>query len=287
MVELPVVLRSVVNALFEAPRAWRSLAQVAEALGIGVDEATDRLCDLNVGGWVEVWEGDGRGGETGPLVTLSPLGAERLGVRLVESSEGRCVRWARVGDPEPPAPRATNVCASARGASLEFVPDHSPPPDRRAADAERAGAYAATPADPSAAKPAPRGPAPDAPPPSYLVGLALTPWPGPAAAADAESVCPACGSRRLLPHMYCLYCDRWGLDELSPPAVDAPVVAPPRPPADPNPVRDRALSDTLRARRKSKRQERQKAQAEAERARGRTKPNDDGRKPGSGAGTHG
>ena len=52
----------------------------------------------------------------------------------------------------------------------------------------------------------------DLPLPTLLLGQNLTPWPGPEAFALAE-VCPACAGAPLRPHMYCLGCDRWGLDE--------------------------------------------------------------------------
>jgi hypothetical protein len=54
----------------------------------------------------------------------------------------------------------------------------------------------------------------DLPLPSLLLGQALVAWPGPDGIARIE-VCPACGSVPLRPHVYCLVCDRWGLDELA------------------------------------------------------------------------
>ena len=44
---------------------------------------------------------------------------------------------------------------------------------------------------------------------------------------DELGLCPICGDRTLGPQMYCLYCDRWGLDFLVP-MSQPPVAAPPR-----------------------------------------------------------
>jgi hypothetical protein len=53
----------------------------------------------------------------------------------------------------------------------------------------------------------------DLPRPGGFLGLGPKPWPGPVA-RDANAVCPVCGNQPLRPHLYCLYCDRWGMDEL-------------------------------------------------------------------------
>jgi hypothetical protein len=44
-----------------------------------------------------------------------------------------------------------------------------------------------------------------------LVGLSLTPWPGPSARSRGQP-CPACGGVALPRNAYCLWCDRSGSD---------------------------------------------------------------------------
>lgn len=255
MVEMPDAWLPVMNALLDAPVAWRTPAQLAAAIGRGVDETNDLLCDLELAGWLVVWDA-----EPGPLVTLSPLAAARWGVRLVETGPGETPRWARAFDPDPPLPRAKHVCAHERAASLAFVVDPAPAPDLAAERSERAEALARS---PDAADAAARSARPEfLPRPSILIGLGLSPWPGPFAAPFA--LCPVCGGRTLPPQMYCLYCDRWGLDGL--PAADSLAVCP-----NPQRVRsdrsepDRLEADRLRARRKAKRAKRHQARIESER----------------------
>lgn len=262
MAVLPDAWLLVMNALLEGPVAWRSPAEIAAALGRADGELTDLLCDLDVAGWLSVWETD-----SGPLVTLSALAALRLGVRLVEVGEAGTPRWARAGDPEPAPPRPKHVCLSERAASLEFVADPALPPDLAAERGERAEARARADHQAPARETRPE----EAPRPTVLVGLSLTPWPGPRSAP--ETVCPACGDRTLGPQMYCLYCDRWGLDRL-PPGESAPPVVP-VPPPPPRRARhagdpaadEKAQVERLRARRKSKRQARHLARLDAERPR--------------------
>ena len=203
MADLPDAWIAVLNALLNGSVAWCSPAEVAEALGWNAAETSDHLCDLDVAGWVSVWETD-----AGPVVTLSALAAARLGARLVEVGLDATPRWARVGDPDPIAPRSRNVCRSERAAALAFVVDHAPSPDANAELGERADAFSEAQRD----GPPCTEPPDDWPRPTVLIGVNLTPWPGPAAPVGAG--CPACGGRALGPRMYCLFCDRWGLDAL-------------------------------------------------------------------------
>jgi len=279
MVELSEAWRDVVNAVIAAPVAWLSPAELADALGRGVQETTDLLCDLDLAGWLEVWDG-----ESGPVVTLSPLGAERMGVRLVEEGFEATARWAHAGDPEPRAPRSTNLCASARAANLDFVPDPAPEPDEAAARGERAADVAAR-AVPKliGREPDPAGAHPlrtdDLPPPSVLLGVGLTPWPGPGQEIDHDATCPACGSRHLGPQMYCLYCDRWGLDRLASLREGNP--APVRPRVAPVASADveRLQAERLRERRRAKRQKNHQLRMEAQRRRRQGKVAPRGTKP--------
>ena len=271
MFEIPENWSAVLGALIEAPVAWQSPEAVATAIGLGVEETTDLLCALDVAGWVVVWDST-----EGPYITLSALGAERLAVRLVEVGPGGTLRWAPVGDPDPPAPRSKNVCAGERGARLEFVidPNESPedavsrfesPPARPGAGAARKGGAGASRPD-------------DLPRPIQLVGVGLTPWPGPVQNAEDLATCPVCGSKKFLPQMYCLYCDRWGLDRVLPHSQDDPSSARP---GSPKPARstnvESVLLEQARARRREKRRRRHHRLVEAARlkARGKGKGNPD------------
>jgi hypothetical protein len=264
MVELSESGRTFLEALIAGPAAWREVGTIADALGLGVDDTMDALCDLDVDGWLEV-----RDGEDGPLVSLSPLGASRLGVRLVESGVAETPRWARSGDPEPPPPRPRNVCAGERGATLEFVNDPMPRPDLAAELAERTAVAVAKAERPAAAESPAR---PDALPfPSVLLGVGLTPWPGPGQAPDMSGICPACGGRKLRPHVYCLCCDRWGLDRgslASDPGEPLAPTPPTRPRPAPDPLIERLQHERFRAHRKARRLKRRQAQTAAGRKNG-------------------
>lgn len=255
--ELSERSRALLDAIVKGPVAWVGPSALAGALGWDEGETMDRLSDLDVGGWVEVRD-EGPDGPTaadgGPSVALSALGAERLGLRLVEVGVNAALRWANPDEPEPPAPRARNVIQNGRSADLEYVPDRAPRPEADAVRSERAARVVKA----VAATPRPRPPARPEPltPPSLIIGVGLTPWPGPEQGPDPGEACPACGSRKLRPNDYCLCCDRWGLDHLAPvvplssPPVGAPAVLD---------ALDRAEADRLRSRRKARRRHRSQA----------------------------
>jgi hypothetical protein len=203
MIGPPEEWRPILDALIAAPIACQSPAQVAEALGSDVEETTELLSRMDLEGWIDVWDGD-----AGPIVTLTPLAAERLQVVLVEYGPDETPRWARAGEPVPPPPRAKHVCRSERHASLEGLIDPDPPPDVVAERAERSAVLVAS----LPGRRLPPAGAEGLPRPTLLLGQGLTPWPGPGQSTDVD--CPSCGNRPLLPHVYCICCDSWGLDPL-------------------------------------------------------------------------
>jgi hypothetical protein len=251
MGDLPDNWLLVIKVLLDSPVAWRKPAEIAAALGQGEEETTDLLCEIDLAGWLVIWDV----GE-GPVVTLSALAAARLGVRLVEVGSGQTPRWARAGDPDPPSLRSKNVCANERAASFEFVVDEAPPPDLTAELSERVEALQAV----SSAQRR----AGELPTPTLLLGLGLTPWPGPR--LPSVCVCPACGDRTLLSYMYCLYCDRWGLDRPAAGGAEVlpvnPRVRPPRPESERRAL-ERLQAEKLRARRKAQRQRHHQARVES------------------------
>jgi hypothetical protein len=211
MVELPETWKAIVDVLLRATVAWQTSARIAEALGRDVEETTDLLSQMDEAGWITVWDADPE-----PFLILSALAAERLHVHLVEVGPNETPRWARIGDPLPPSPKARNVPWMKQAAALDLVPASRPSPEVEAIRSEqverrailRAGAHV------------PRDPIASLPPPRLFRGEGLTPWPGPG--QKGPSPCPACGGQPLRRHEYCLYCDRWGLDAL------LPSVPPPR-----------------------------------------------------------
>ncbi|GAC1325461.1 MAG: hypothetical protein NVSMB14_17660 [Isosphaeraceae bacterium] len=188
------------GAILRGATVWSAPADLAIELGWDIDETTDRLAELDATGWIEVWE---RPREI--VVTLSSLGAERLGVRMVEHGRSLTPRWLAINEPEPPPPRASGVFLNARAMELEFVLDTAPSPDEQAEIAEETIRLAAR----SSRRPGKAEP----PKPSRFIGQGLSPWPGPE--AFTKPPCPACGGRLLTPVEYCLGCDRWGLDPAS------------------------------------------------------------------------
>jgi len=245
MADLPETGIAVLNALIGAPLAWQTPAQVAASLGCELEPTLDLLCDLDVAGWLDVWED-----QNGPSITLSPLAAERLSVRIVEVGPGETPRWAGSGDPDPPSLRSRSVLHTERGATLDYVVD-----PMSAAD------FLSLQDPPDAADAVPQEGSRGTsrylyePWPTVLIGLGLTPWPGPGEFSKAE--CPACSGRTFRHSMYCLYCDRWGRDRPN-------VATPPTTRSKPTPSREnrapecakedeQAQLERQRARRKSKR----------------------------------
>ena len=262
MVELSERWRPVLNALIDASIAWQAPSQIAAALGRSVEETTDLLCELDVAGWIVVWDDP-----EGPVITLSALAAERLELHIVEVGLREIPRWARAGVPDPTPPRPAHVSWSQLGAKLDYVLETSPAPETVAELSENTEAFARA-AGPDTYESTRSN---DLPRPTQLVGVGLSPWPGPEQVTAPSENCPACGSRKLRPQMYCLYCDRWGLDGLIPKVQALPAAAkPPRTQhaavvslADQKAL-EKTMKERERARRKSKRRRHHHHRIEAE-----------------------
>jgi hypothetical protein len=204
MAEIPENWKRILDFLVEAPVAWQSAAAIAEALAWGLDETTDLLADMDVAGWVSVWVV-----EPEPLITLSALAAYHYQVVLVELGPKELPRWSLPGEPAPIPPRAKNVASCEQNARQDKILDPGLSPDlameQAETEAQRAARYCRYLAATCQAE--------DLPPPCHLLGQSFTPWPGPPQSSGAHR-CPVCAGRPLLPHVYCLYCNRWGLDEV-------------------------------------------------------------------------
>ncbi len=265
---LDVVLRAVVSA----PLAWQTPAQLAGRLGVELESLNDALADLEADGWLDPWEM----GEA-LFVTLSPVAAEWLGVRLDPVGRSDAMRWASIDDPEPSGPLASRGVGG--GTLLDLIPDPAPGPEAMLEASERALRIAASRAaagDDSWFDSLPR--------PSTLLGSGLTPWPGPSRRAGRP--CPACLSGPISESAYCLVCDRWGLDHmLAALGRGRPAGSSPR--TTPNPARDPSAERAgAKLARKAKRRRRRSAQADRERAgsasAGKARPRSgEGSKPGA------
>jgi hypothetical protein len=202
MFNIPDVWKQILNALIAAPVAWQSPRQIALALGWDVDETTDLLSAMDLAGWIATWEV-----EPALVVTLSPLAAHRLSVELIEFGPEEIPRWSSIGEPSTDRPRVSDMPFGGHGPIQDNIDEAMLPPDllieRAETVARRAARYRQ-----KLVETADVG---DLPPPCHFLGQNLTPWPGPAVTGLAES-CPVCAGRPLSPHVYCLYCDRWGLD---------------------------------------------------------------------------
>lgn len=192
--------RRIIDAVIDAPVAWRSPGELADRLHWSLEQTLDEIADLDAGGWLEAWEL-----VDGPVVTLSVEATANYGVRLVEVGLDNTPKWARAGDPDPPGYRASGVFRSQKAASMGMVADGRPSAEHAAILAEDAENQKAASGDP-------RNHAflEKLPKPTLLIGGGLSPWPGPHQGNGLS--CPACRSTRLPPRAYCLWCDRWGLD---------------------------------------------------------------------------
>ena len=237
-----------VDALVEARVAWQSPSELSQATGLGIEEVNDQLAELDLSGWLDVWEYDDR-----LVVTFSVVAASMLRLRLVDGGFDQDPRWARLSDPEPPGVRASGVFRDARAASLERVTDPLGSAEEAALRAEETLARHVIPSDTRI-----RPLLETLPRPTLLLGQGLTPWPGPAIGPGEVGPCPGCGSGRLGPQMYCLRCDRWGLDHL----VEESRIRPYQPRSAE--VADARRRDVERQARKARRQGRLLAQIEAE-----------------------
>ncbi len=169
---------AVLHALTHGLSAWVTPGDLALQLGQDESALTDLLADLDVAGWVCVWER-----EDGLAVMLTTWAARRLGVRLEEFGGGLQYRWVDAGNPEPSVFRARNVTRSDALENLDLVLDPHPTPD----EALEALDFALWNLQDSAARrdlDAGRVPAP-----THLLGESTIPWPGP---SPLPVQCPIC-----------------------------------------------------------------------------------------------
>ena len=249
---------AVLSALIGAPVGWRTPEELASDSGLDLSTISEALVDLDIAGWIHPWELAGK-----TLATLSPAGAERLRVRLIQVGRSDSMRWASIDDPEPPPPRPSGRCSFIHPEALARLLDPTPGAEAVAIIAESLAKLARRkPAevDPAAAAAAREQRLAMVPRPTRLLGQGLTPWPGPAIAASG--LCPGCSAHSLAANEYCLVCDRWGLDGL----LATLLVRDPRSTqsARRNPStrsQDKALAQSAKAARRAKHRRRLKVEA--------------------------
>lgn len=202
---LPAASMAIVRAMALGDVAWQDSSELAEVLGWSRDAVEDELATLDAAGWLEVWN---RPDAPDPFVTFSPLGATRLGLRLIEVGPTELPRWAYPSEPDPPLLKARGVSSDPNGAALNSVIDEGPGPAELAerADMRFAKSDETTAVNINAL-----------PLPILLRGQSLT-WHGPHQVERDGGKCPGCRSNPMGPREYCLCCDRWGFDRLMPKA---------------------------------------------------------------------
>ena len=198
---LPASGLAIVRAMALGELAWQDASELAEVLGWSLDRVQDELAILEDAGWLEIWD---RPSAPAPFVTFSPLGATRLGLRLIEVGPTELPRWAYPDEPDPPLLKAKGVSVDPRGADLSSVVDDGPGPGELA---ERSDAFSFN-VPPGVGKVDINA----LPLPLFFRGLSLT-WHG-SHNVQGRAKCPACRCNPLGPREYCLLCDRWGLDHL-------------------------------------------------------------------------
>lgn len=218
-IDVAAVLSVVVRYTLATPE------DVVRELGCETDAASDCLDGLVDGGWLVFWVEESPGEL--PSVTLTPWGAEQLGLVLDDDS-----RWIPVSQAQP-APRAR----SKRRTILESTHDagHADASLPRCIDPRQAEPWVEVAAAEEVAIARARGlyrgdhGRERLPFPTVLLGLSV-PWDGPEITLARRS-CRSCGGRALEPHEYCLKCDNWGLQRLIRREPRVPVERPtPRPP---------------------------------------------------------
>jgi hypothetical protein len=204
---------AVLCAIGTGSAGWKRPAELAGALPGVTDQLFQVLRSLESRGLVELNDA-GRGG-----VSLSPLGAERLGVRIAEdgTAEDGGFTWEPVrqrdGVDEPERLSGTrHTCHPPR--PEDFV-DPSPGPAELVELIELAELRESRERATIARVYGPEAARLDRPPPRpsiLLMGHSLFAWSedDPGQLARRRVCCRGCGNRRLRPSEYCLRCDRWG-----------------------------------------------------------------------------
>ena len=237
--------------LARGPSAWQSPHELAERLEMDPETLTDALAELDLAGWLTVWERP-----DGLVVTLSAWGASRLGLRLLETPGRLTFRWVDADADEPRIGRARPFEASDPD-PLAGLLDPSPPPGWDAEENRPEG---------GGTRDSCRCRTSMLPCPSRFIGEGLVPWPGPGFSdglrrdSGVPLPCPACRNRPLATREYCLRCDRWGFDDRnrpSPPRHPRRLVERDWPAGDPRKCQDNSeTAAALRERRRERRRKR-------------------------------
>lgn len=200
---------AVLGAIVDAPRAWSTVAELADATECTEYHISETLNDLALNGMASAWS-------PRPEVegwTLTPLSAEGLKVSLCEYGMSGRARWRRRDEPAR-RPKVGRV-----GPRLDpaLVIDPGPGPEAAATAADESSRWR------------PKGPlrVEQLPRPTVILTGSKSTWdeaPGHVAnrkrppkktcSQPHKFKCSSCLGARLKPNVYCARCHRWGLDGL-------------------------------------------------------------------------
>jgi hypothetical protein len=88
----------VLDAIVEGKLPWSTVDEICRFVRLDREQVLDQLADLEAEGMIESWEDWPKG----LAVTLTPLMARRMGVRIVERGIHEEPRWAEAHEPDPP-----------------------------------------------------------------------------------------------------------------------------------------------------------------------------------------
>ncbi len=86
---LPDDWLEIVNNLLQANSAWQTPATLARRMSRDLEKLTDTLAEMDLAGWLQIWERP-----DGVMLTISAWGANRLIARLIPAGPGGSWRWA-------------------------------------------------------------------------------------------------------------------------------------------------------------------------------------------------
>ena len=177
------------------------LEMIAERTGLDPSEVDEAVSQLGEVGLVASWNP----GE-GPVATLTPLAAARLGLKLRRFDGKAGMEWIPVNRSDPGERRRPKRVfqASALRVDLDKIPGDAPRPDQIAEATEAVESMAPRPGRrlPDSATAKLLGP-------SILIEGCASVW-----RETNGGRCTACKGLPLARSTYCLRCSRWGLDWL-------------------------------------------------------------------------
>lgn len=202
--------RSILDAIVDSPDACPDVDGLQQHTGIdNMILYVKILVLLESSGWLSIWDREGEP----TLVTLAPLGAERLGVVLVDGPTSGVLAWSR--DAASARGRRPGHAARLRTEANHQLLDSAPDPQPTGPEAWEAYEEVLARFRPRLHLIA------DLPFPAvFLTGSPAHPWReydrrnplSPHVGRRLEGTCECCGGEKLRASHICGRCMRWGLD---------------------------------------------------------------------------